>query len=430
MDSGEAQALGRLTGRAMAGTASFAEELHRAIFTRSAGAAGAQTKAIHDGVSTAVYAGLRGVFRGVGEAAGAALSVANGGESDPLKDGPAGSVALGALNGLHGDLLHRDRNELAIEMAVRRRRRDLALDSSSLAEAFPNPTSRLVVFVHGLCGTEETWSWFGGHSTSYGARLARDLGFTPLYVRYNTGLHISDNGARLVGLLTRAVDSWPVDVSEIVLVGHSMGGLVVRSACHYGEESEEDWVDGVRHVFCLASPHLGAPLEKAANVAAWALGSFPETAPLARIVNGRSEGIKDLRFGYLIDQDWEGQDPDALLENNRHDIRFLETANYYYVGATLTRDPGHPLGHLVGDLLVRLPSASGQGARGQRIPFEIDNGHHAGGLTHFHVLNNADVYRQILAWLERDTVGERWPPPSEAASAGSARRGSRRAAHL
>ena len=87
---------------------------------------------------------------------------------------------------------------------------------------------------------------------------------------------------------------------------------------------------------------------------------------------------------------------------NRHHIPFLQTANYYCVSATLSRDPHHPLGHLVGDLLVRYPSATGQGARGERIPFELDSGHHhAGGLTHFHVLNDAEVYRQIHAWLER-----------------------------
>jgi hypothetical protein len=130
---------------------------------------------------------------------------------------------------------------------------------------------------------------------------------------------------------------------------------------------------------------------------------------LARIINGRSEGIKDLRFGYLVDEDWRDSDPDALLENNRHHIPLLGTANYYYVGATLSRDPHHPLGHLVGDLLVRFPSACGRGADGQRMPFHIDNGHHAGGLTHFHVLNNADVYRQIHAWLERADVGEALP---------------------
>lgn len=410
MQTHEAAALGNLAGRAMTGTASLAEELHQAIFRRSAVVAGPPVKAIHNGIARSLYGGIRGLNRALGQVAGTGLALARAGDGARLADSPAGSLALGALSGLHGDLLHRDGNELAIDMTLRKGRRDVAVERPGLADAFPEATSRLVVFVHGLCETDDAWRMFGGRSSTYGSRLKGDLGFTPLYLRYNSGLRVSENGRRLSRLLADVVDSWPVEVGEIVLVGHSMGGLVARSACHYGEQSNQDWVTDVRHVFCLASPHLGAPMEKAANVAGWALGRLPETKPLARIINGRSEGIKDLRFGYLVDEDWRGRDPDALLDNNRHHIPFLKTANYYCVGATLSRDPGHPLGHLVGDLLVRFPSASGQGARGQEVPFQIDNGHHAGGLTHLHVLNDPDVYRQIHAWLKRDKVGQGLPP--------------------
>jgi pimeloyl-ACP methyl ester carboxylesterase len=409
MQTQDAKAVGKLVGKAMAGTASLAEELHQAIFKRSAVAAGPPIKAIHDGIAGPLYSGIRGVNRVVGEIAGTGVALASRRGGDRLADTRAGSIALGALSGLHGDLLDRDENELAMEMTLRERRGDIVIDGPGLAEAFPAAAARLVVFIHGLGETDDAWRMFGGESQSYGSQLKRDLGFTPLYLRYNSGLRISQNGRRLSRLLAGVVDSWPAEVDEIVLVGHSMGGLVARSACHYCEQSGEDWVTDVRHVFCLASPHLGAPLEKAANVAGWALGRLPETRPLARVINGRSEGIKDLRFGYLVDEDWQGRDPDGLLEDNRHHVPFLETANYYYVGATLTGDPRHPLGHFAGDLLVRFPSASGQGARGERIPFHIDNGHHVGGLTHFHVLNDPDVYRQINAWLTQDTVGIRLP---------------------
>lgn len=402
MRTDEAYALGKLAGKAIAGTVSTVEGFERAIFARSAVAGGPPAKVIHDGIAGALYSGARGLSHALGHVAGTSIAVARGVEGERLADSPAGGLALGALGGLHGDLLERDGSELALEMTLRRAGSDVGLDAPGLSAAFPEATSRLCVFVHGLCGTEETWWMFGDKADHYGSRLQRDRGFTPLYVRYNTGLRISANGQRLTRLLADIVEEWPVAVDEIVLVGHSMGGLVVRSACHYGEHFEEPWVADVRHVFCLASPHLGAPLEKAANVAGWALGHLPETRPLARILNGRSEGIKDLRFGYLVEEDWQDTDPDALLENNRHDIPFLPTATYYYVSATLSRDPRHPLGHLVGDLLVRFPSATGRGAKGERIPFHIDNGHHAGGLTHFHVLNDPDIYRQLHAWLERD----------------------------
>jgi pimeloyl-ACP methyl ester carboxylesterase len=371
---------------------SLTEDLHRAVFGRSAKAAGPLTKTVHNAVAGRIYGGLRGLFHGLGYAAGAGLSLVHTDGGDRLKDSPIGGVVLGVLGGVHGDHLYRDESALALEMTLREHRGDVALDPSSLATAFPDATSRVAVFIHGLCATEENWWWFGGRSTCYGSRLQRDLGYTPLFVRYNSGLHISENGAGLSRLMASVFDSWPVELQRVVLVGHSMGGLVVRSACHYGERSQEAWVDAVGHVFCLGSPHLGAPLEKAANLAGWVLGRVPETRPLARIVNCRSDGIKDLRFGYIVDQDWQEHDPDVLLHNNRHHVPFLETSNSCCIGATLTREQRHPLGHVVGDLLVRFPSASGQDAHRKRISFRIDCGHHVGGLTHFQLLNNPNVY--------------------------------------
>jgi hypothetical protein len=178
-----------------------------------------------------------------------------------------------------------------------------------------------------------------------------------------------------------------------------MGGLVIRSACHYAERHERGWVDRVGHVFCLGTPHLGAPLERAANVAGWTLGRLRETRPFADLVNGRSAGIKDLRFGACIEEDWHGHDPDEFLTDRCQEVPFLPSANYYFVGATITRDHDHPLGRIVGDVLVQFSSASGHGRRRQ-IPFELDNGHHLGGVHHIQLLNHPAVYEQIQARLK------------------------------
>jgi len=264
------------------------------------------------------------------------------------------------------------------------------------------------VFVHGLCETDEAWRIVPVvrdelHRGSYGTRLREDLGYTPLYLRYNTGLHISDNGRRLSELLDDVVRSWPVAVEEVVLVGHSMGGLVARSACHYGDRDGAVWTRSLRHVFCLGSPHLGAPLEKAANAAGYALARLPETRPLARIVNGRSVGIKDLRFGSCVEEDWCDCDADEFMKDRCREVPFLDCATYYFVGATLSRSQDSPIGSLVGDLLVRYPSASGAG-RKRRIPFTIDHGRHVGGANHFQLLNHPAVYEQIHGWLSTAPV--------------------------
>jgi pimeloyl-ACP methyl ester carboxylesterase len=288
-------------------------------------------------------------------------------------------------------------------MAVVQRGREVAIDRGALTAAFPDPSRCLALFIHGLAANEDWWRrhaerHYGDPHTTYGSRLQEDLGCTPLYLRYNSGLHVSENGRQLAHLLDRLVAAWPVPVDELIIVGHSMGGLVARSGCHQARAAGHDWIRRVRHLVYLGSPHLGAPLEKAANVGAWALGLSDVTRPLARVVNARSVGIKDLRFGSLIEDDWRDADLDALLVDRTGDVPFLESAHHYFVAATVTRDPRHPLGVAVGDLLVREPSAAGRG-RSRRLRFPIDNGRHLGPMTHFDLVNHPDVYEQLRRWL-------------------------------
>jgi pimeloyl-ACP methyl ester carboxylesterase len=368
----EVKAAGELAGTAVGGVAGFIQESHGGIAARPfamLGVLAAPVRIIHDGVSRAVY-------RGVGQALAAgprALARITPGNGIPATETLRGSMALGALNGAIGDRLAEDGSPLALEMSFR--------PHSGPA------TRKLAVFVHGLCETDDAWTI---RKPSYGSRLHAELGYTPLYLRYNSGLHISDNGRRLAELLDDVVSGWPVPVEEIALVGHSMGGLVARSACHQGG----GWTRAVRQVFCLGAPHLGAPLEKGANALGYALARLPETRPLARLVNGRSVGIKDLRFGSVAEADWCDCDPDEFLRDRCTEVPFLEGAHYYFVGATLSRKPGS----LVGDLLVQYPSASGNG-RKRRVPFEVDNGMHLGGANHFQLLNHPAVYEQLVSWL-------------------------------
>jgi pimeloyl-ACP methyl ester carboxylesterase len=379
--------VGRLAGEAIGGLATFIGDMHEGIASRTfkaLGPLGVPTRLVHDRATAAIYPAVRRALAAGPRSGAGALARRVPAEALPASASRAGSLALGALNGAIGDVLARDGSDLALTMTARHE---------------GAPTRRLAVFVHGLCETDDAWRLLSDRPT-YGDLLSEQLGYTPVYVRYNTGLHISDNGRRLSELLDELVGGWPLPVEEIVLVGHSMGGLVSRSACHQGHAADAAWVEPLRHVFCLGTPHLGAPLEKAANVASWALGRLPETRAFAKVVNGRSAGIKDLRFGSCAEADWCDCDPDEFLRNRCQDVPFLETATYYFIGATLSREQGGMLGHLVGDLLVRYPSASGNGRR-RRIGFEIDNGLHLGGATHFHLLNHPAVYDQLRTWLVR-----------------------------
>jgi pimeloyl-ACP methyl ester carboxylesterase len=217
-------------------------------------------------------------------------------------------------------------------------------------------------------------------------------------VRYNSGLHISENGREIAALLERVVQSWPVPVSELALVGHSMGGLVARSACHHGSEGSHAWAALVRHVISLGTPHLGAPLEQGVHVASAALATLPETRMLASFLRRRSSGIRDLRYGSLVDEDWHGRDPDALRAAACREVPLLACAKHCFVSATITSSPQHPLGRLLGDTLVLVPSASGRG-RTRRIPFEAQYGHHVAPAHHLALLNHPEVYPRLLEWL-------------------------------
>ena len=317
----------------------------------------------------------------------------------PLSATPHGGLGLAVLNGLVGDRLERDGSPLAQPMAVRVDGLPVAPERAALAEAFPAATPRLVVFLHGLMESERGWRLGAGAGREdYGTRLARDLGVTPVYVRYNSGRHISENGRSLADLLGAVVAEWPVGVEEVALVGHSMGGLVARSACHVAAQDDREWVRSVRKVVSLGSPHMGAPLEQAVHYAAFGLSRLPETRMLGTFLRRRSAGIRDLRQGSLVDEDWRERDPEALRAVACAEVPLLEGATHCFVSATVTRSPRHPVGRMLGDTLVLVPSASGE-SRTRKLGFEAEYGLHVGATHHVALLNHPAVYDKLHAWL-------------------------------
>jgi pimeloyl-ACP methyl ester carboxylesterase len=362
---------------------------------------------VHDALARRAYDGVGSSAAALGRAAEATIERQGIGRELSLSTTRRGSAVIAALNGLIGDQLERSRSDLHQPASVRRDGEVVALDADSLTAAFPNATARLVVFLHGLMGTEFYWDWgAGGGRDNYGEGLAADLGCTPLYLRYNSGLHISENGRSVAALLEELVEEWPVEVQEIALIGHSMGGLVARSACYHAAETGHRWTGLVRQVVSLGTPHLGAPLEQGAHLASAALYALPETRMFGAFLRRRSAGIRDLRHGSLVDEDWRGRDPDALRAAACKEVPLLPGATHCFVSATITRSPRHPLGRLLGDTLVLVPSATGQG-RTRRIPFEAEYGHHVSPAHHLALLNHPDVYKRLRGWLESPTVDSR-----------------------
>jgi pimeloyl-ACP methyl ester carboxylesterase len=402
MQRRDVRAAGDLAGEAAGVVTTLVWDMHAGIAGRvfsSVGPSSRPTQIVHDGIAAAVYGAVDHGLRGALTVGGAVASEVWGHDTDrSLESRPRAAGAIAAVNGIYGDELAAHGNALALTMEIRRMEKAVPVTEEALAAAFPDATTRLAVFLHGWCLTERSW-WrrprCGEDARSYGERLQDDLGFTPVFLRYNTGLHISENGQMLADILERLQLLWPVPVDELVLVGHSMGGLVARSACHYGQQQHHRWTAAVRHVVCLGSPHLGADLEKGINVAAWALARLPETRAIAGFLNRRSSGVKDLRFGSCRDEDWSDCDPDEFLRDRCHEVPFLPSAAYHFVAATAAPPA---LGRLVGDYLVRSYSASGAG-RSRHVPFEREHGFALKGVHHFDLLNHPEIYAKLRQWV-------------------------------
>ena len=238
-----------------------------------------------------------------------------------------------------------------------------------------------------------------GHD--HGAALARSLHATPLYLHYNTGLRIGANGRALADVLERMVEAWPVPVDEVVVVGHSMGGLVARSACHYAGLAGHAWLRRLDSLVFLGTPHHGAPLERAGSGIDAILGVSPYSAPLARLGRIRSAGLRDLRHGTLVD-DAAHADGSPRRDPRTH-VPLPRGVRCFAVAATRDSQPRSKVGRMSGDGLVPVRSALGQHADAARdLGIPASRRMVVAGHTHFDLLGSPAVYARIEDWLARE----------------------------
>lgn len=308
------------------------------------------------------------------------------------------------LNGVCGDHLARTGNPLAIEMSLRFDGREinprdpgrafLETDEANEADEADEadetePGGKILLLVHGLCRDDRHWLR-DGHD--HGASLAREFGHSPLYLRYNTGRSIAANGRDLAERLEDLVRRWPVDLEELVILGHSMGGLVARAACHHGEVAGHGWPRMLRKLIFLGTPHQGAPLERGGHRLERALGLSPYSAPLGRLVEARSAGIVDLRRGRVA--------------ADHSSVPLPRGVDCYAAAAVLAESEDRTLDGWIGDGLVPLDSALGQISPECRwVGYEMG---------HMDLLSRPEVYRQLRRWLD----GAASPRHSASAGAG------------
>lgn len=370
----------RLAVHGVAGVTHIAENLHANI-VRIAPPLGFVPEQSAPGIAGFVYQsvrssaalagrGLEGVVAGLQALSPAAEPIGDHADSD------ARLAWLCALNGVVGDHLERTGNPLAIPMTL-------------LSPERRGPD--VLVLLHGLCMSERQWTR-GGHD--HGLALARTHGWTPVYVRYNSGLHVSRNGAELAARLQELVDGWPVPVRSIGILAHSMGGLVARSAAQQAREGGMDWPDRLRQMAFLGTPHHGAPLERGGNWLHTAMEISPYLAPFSRLGRIRSEGITDLRHGNLLEQDWKAGT--YTHRDMRTVVPLPQGVECYAVAGAIgvSTDP------LIGDGLVTVSSALGRHVRrSHHLRFPRSHTWVARGVHHLQLLESQAVYEKLAQWL-------------------------------
>ena len=393
----ELQGWGRLAFDAVLGLTGVVEAMHSTVL-RLPGFGPGPTPGRTRGLTGLVYSAVRGVTRATGRGVDLALSVAGAGADPADAQSSARREAVQAvLNGVVGDHLAETGNPLAIPMRLRRGGRPLVLERAALEATLPDAGGSPLVLVHGSCMNDLRWLR-EGHD--HGAALARDLGHTPVYLHYNTGLHVSTNGRALAGLLEALLAAWPVPVQRLTLLAHSMGGLVVRSACAHAEATGLAWRRQLSDAVFLGTPHHGAPLEKGGNLVDAVLGVSRYSAPIGRLGRIRSAGVTDLRQGSVSEEDWSGRDRFARPQPPPRAVPLPSGVRCFALAGT-TADGDHAAGRLLGDGLVPQDSALGL-HEDPALDLGFPEARRAvvRSTGHVELLSSPEVYARIRGWLE------------------------------
>ena len=409
--------IAQLATQGTLGVTSIVESAQQSIWS-TLGLPGGKEPGTTRGITGMVFQAVQGITQLVGQGADAVLT-----HLQPLleamdrdkPESPQRAAVLSVLNGVIGDKLNASSNPLATPMSLRYQGQALNWQSST---PMPLVSGKVLVLVHGLCMNDLQWNTQVGDAPplDHGTALADALGYTPVYARYNSGLHTSQNGRELSEHLQQLVNHWPVPVQELTMVVHSMGGLVTRSAVHYaqagtdaaGNTAAPSWLSVLKNIVFLGTPHHGAPLERAGNWVDVILGSTPYTKPYAKLGHVRSAGITDLRYGYVADEDWQNQNRFHRKPDNRLHVALPEGVQCFTVAATAASHRCSLADRLVGDGLVPLKSALGQhDNRLRTLAFPKSARCIAYSMNHMELLSSPEVNAHMVFWLSGGQQGQR-----------------------
>jgi hypothetical protein len=391
-------AAAKLATSATRGITQLSEQAHQSVWS-TLGFPGGATPEATRGITGLVFKNIQGITGLVGQGLDAALNRLLPEEDAATETDETVSeerdAILAALNGVLGDQLAATGNPLATPMQFRMGGK--RFDTENITAS----GSKLLLLIHGACMNDRQWRFaLNGETTDHGRTLAAALGYTPIYLRYNTGRHISENGRELAQLLEQLLSHWPQPVGELSILVHSMGGLVARSAIHYAREANLHWPDKLGKLVFLGTPHWGSPLERVGNWVDVLLSSTRYSAPYAKLGQIRSAGVTDLRHGYLLDEDWQGINRFRRRPDVRPPLPLPEGIACYTIAATLATKRSTLAERLVGDGLVPLNSALGKHPDAQRsLVFQKQHQAIFFNTGHVALLSMPEVGAQLLQWF-------------------------------
>ncbi|MCF8209049.1 MAG: GPI inositol-deacylase [Rhodoferax sp.] len=405
------QGYSRLAVQATVGVTDLVEAMHHTILrlpgpldkhsSKPASAAHRLVEGTLRTTSGLIYSAVRGISNLVGGGLDVALRQLQP-EVAQLPSSAERAAFLSILNGVLGDHLTTHANPLAITMGWYQGGKPLEIATQSLAMAIPQAQPRILVLLHGHCMNELQWTR-NGHN--HGELLAAAHGMSPVYLRYNTGQHISSNGRALADQLQSLVDAWPVPVEQIDIVGYSMGGLLARSALHYGTQAGDRWIEKLGKLVFIGTPHHGSMVERAGNMLDVAMDASPYSRAFTRLGKIRSAGTTDLRFGNLLDEDWHDRDRFAPGADPRQSVPLPQAVSCYAIAGMIAWVHGDLQSRWVGDGLVPLSSALGHHKDPRHaLAIAPDRQKTVYGATHLGLLDSQAVADQLQEWFAIDSA--------------------------
>ncbi|MGY3925007.1 alpha/beta hydrolase [Aeromonas jandaei] len=388
--------LAQLLTQALPATVQITEAVHQAVLG-GMGIKGRE-KGKTAGLTGLIYKGVHGAANSLGSGINGLLARLPLPTQPSVAETPKRAALLATLNGVLGDKLVEQQNALATPMTLRYQGKPL--DWQTMPADLPH-AGRVLLMIHGLCMNDLQWhTSYQGKSVNHGEAVARKLGYLPLYLRYNSGLSIASNGQALALQLEDLCDRWPGAIKQLSVLAYSMGGLVIRSACHYAQTHSLRWPERLRHLIFLGTPHHGAPLESAGHWLEQLLPVTPYSMPFVKLTRIRSQGIRDLRHGKVIDASRNNRER-TIGRDPRQPLPLPSGVACFAIAGTTSAKRTLLAERLIGDGLVPLRSALGlHRERAHQLDFPPEHTLIAYRTTHMALLGSPEVGAQLLDWLD------------------------------